>query len=254
MRWPSQGLCVLTFHRIAERCDKDHDVTWRSFRMVLNDIAANGATVDARLDSEDGFPQRAVGLTFDDATADHARVAEELAGRRMPGVFFIPAGKVGRPGYLSMPEVRGLAALGHRVGSHALNDLPLDDRMPPEIVSRELSDSKKALEDWTGTRVTYFAPPGGVERASAARELLASGYTASRSMRWGIYRSLRDRWSIPCIPVTEFTLACGWVIHAVRTREVPLAMRSGWTVKRLMPEPVRHSVRKMLHSTFRAGR
>lgn len=249
-----RGLCVLTLHRIAERCEKDHDITWRSFRALLDGIATSRTTVDARLDSEDGLRQRSVALTFDDGTADHARVAQELAARGMPAVFFIPVGKVGRPGYLSMPEVRELTTLGHRVGSHAFSDLPLDEKMPPEVVCGELRDSKRQLEDGAGTRVTYFAPPGGFERASARRELRACGYTASRSMRWGIYASLRDRWSIPCIPVTEFTLACGWVMYAVRSREVPLAMRSGWAIKRLMPGPVRHSVRNMLHSTFKAER
>src|SRR5262249_47232601 len=180
-------------------------------------------------------------------------VGEERARRGMPGVFFVPAGKVDRPRHLTTPHLRELSALGHRVGSHGFTHLPLDDEMPPEILTRELGDSKTLLEDGIGAAVEYFAPPGAFHRAAARQELPAHGYTASRSMRWGIYASVHDRWSIPCLPVTEFTLACGWVMHAVRVRELPLAMRSGWAIKRLVPGAMRLSVRRKLHEPFRAG-
>jgi polysaccharide deacetylase len=264
VRWPSaialhtaehrRGLCVLAFHRVVERCEKDHDITWRSFRTLLDGIAADGVPSEARLAGEDGLRRRAVALTFDDGTADHLQVGEELARRGMPGVFFVPAGKVDRPHHLTMPHLRELSEFGHRVGSHGFSHLPLGDEMPPQVLTRELRDSKTLLEDAIGNTVEYFAPPGGFERAAARHELRAHGYTAARSMRWGIYASVQDRWSIPCVPVTEFTLARGWVMHALRLREVPLVMRSGWALKRLMPAAMRLSVRKRLHDPFRAGR
>ena len=264
MRWPSttamhaaghrRGLCVLTLHRVVAHCEKDHDITWSSFRILLDELAARGAVIEARLTAEECLRPGRVALTFDDGTADHLRIGEELARRGMPGVFFIPAGQVDRPGHLSMPQLRELSALRHRVGSHGFSHVPLDDEMPPEVVTREVRDSKKLLEDGVGTAVVYFAPPGGRERASVRHELPAHGYRASRSMKWGIYGSLKRRWSIPCIPVTEFTLARGWVMHALRACELPLAMRSGWAVKRLVPEAVRESLRRRLHDPFRAGR
>jgi peptidoglycan/xylan/chitin deacetylase (PgdA/CDA1 family) len=249
-----QGLCVLTLHRVVQRCAKDHDITWRSFHWLLDAIAGGAARLDARLDAADPLRRPSVALTFDDGTADHHEVAHELARRGMPALFFIPVAQLGERGHLRAAEVRELVALGHGVGSHAFRDLPLDERMPSEVVSRELRESKSRLEDAAGALVVYFAPPGGVERRSAKSELCAAGYTASRSMRWGIYGSLRDRWSIPCVPVTEFTLASGWVLNAVRTGEVPAAMRFGWGIKRLMPDPVRHSLRHLLHGSFRARR
>ena len=247
------SLCVLTLHRIVHRCEADHDITWRSFRTLLDGIAADGAAFDARLTAEDCLRRRAVAFTFDDGTADHIRAGEELARRGIPGLFFVPAGKVGRTRYLGVPDLRELTTLGHSVGSHGFSHLPLDEKMPPESVARELRDSKRLLEDAVGAGVVYFAPPGGIECASTRRELPAHGYVASRSMRWGVYESLRDRWSIPCIPVTEFTLARGWVMRVLRTGGVPLAIRSAWALKRLMPEVLRCSVRRALHHPFRAG-
>ena len=262
MSWPSarashsperrRGLCVLTFHRVVERCERDHDITWTSFLTLLDGITAEGAPSESRLAGEDGLRGRAVALTFDDGTADHQRVGEELARRGMMGVFFVPAGRVGMPHRLTMPRLRDLSALGHRVGSHGFSHLPLDDRTAPEVLTRELRESKTLLEDGIGAAVEFFAPPGGFERTKARDELAAHGYTASRSMRWGIYASVRDRWSIPCIPVTEFTLARGWVMHALRVRRIPLVMRSGLAIKGWLPDTVRRSLRKKLHGPFRA--
>lgn len=262
MRWPSgrergaghrRGLCVLTLHRIGERCAKDHDITWSAFRTLLDGIAGSEAPVDARLDAPDGLDRRSVVLTFDDGTADHIQVAGELAKRGMPGVFFIPAGAVGRPGHLSLTQLRELSAFSHRVGAHGWSHLPLHEGLPPEIVRRELADSKRWLEDATGTGVVYFAPPGGIGHGSLARALTAHGYTASRSMRWGIYRSLDNRWNIPCLPVTEFTLARGWVTQALCAWAMPLEMRAGWAAKQLVPEGVRFAVRDRLHGRFRTA-
>jgi peptidoglycan/xylan/chitin deacetylase (PgdA/CDA1 family) len=250
---PRRGLCVLAFHRIANRCEKDHDIAWSSFRALLDRIQASGTVIEARLDA--GEPLRgAVALTFDDGTANHLRAGEELAGRGMPGVFFVPAGTIGHAGHLNMRQLHELLALGHRVGSHGFSHVPLDSMMSPQAIAHELRDSKQVLEDGLGTGVDYFAPPGGIVRGWRSDELGTHGYRASRSMEWGIYRAPRERWRIPSIPVTEFTLARGWIDHALRACELPLVMRSGWAIKRFMPLAVRSSVRRRLHDPFRAKR
>jgi peptidoglycan/xylan/chitin deacetylase (PgdA/CDA1 family) len=245
---------VLAFHRISDRCEKDHDVSWTSFRALLDRVAANGTVVETRLDAQENLRQRGVALTFDDGTVNHLRAGEELAARGMTGVFFVPAGAIGRPGHLSMPQLHELLALAHLVGSHGFSHLPLDGTMSPQAITHELRDSKQLLEDGLGTGVDYFAPPGGIVRGWRSDELQVYGYSASRSMAWGIYHALGDRWRIPSIPVTEFTLARGWIEHVLRACELPFAMRCGWAVKRLMPLAVRSSLRRRLHDSFRARR
>ncbi len=268
MRWPSRagvvrrhagqrpiganpGLCVLAFHRITDRRERDHDVTWASFHAVLDWIEAGGA-VETRLAAEEALRRPAVVLTFDDGTADHLRAGEELAARGMPGVFFIPAGAIGRSDHLSMPQLRRLLALGHEVGSHGFSHLPLDRGMAPQIIGHELRESKRLLEDGLGAGIDYFAPPGGIVGGCRSDALQAHGYRASRSMAWGIYRALTHRWRIPAIPVTEFTVRRGWIEHAVRACELPFAMTSGWAIKRFMPLALRSSIRRRLHDRFRA--
>jgi peptidoglycan/xylan/chitin deacetylase (PgdA/CDA1 family) len=208
--------------------------------------------IETGLAAGESLRRAAVALTFDDGTANHLRAGEELATRGMPGVFFVPAGTIGHPGHLTMPQLRELLALRHGVGSHGFSHLPLDRTMSPRTIDHELRDSKRLLEDGLGASVDYFAPPGGIVRGWRSDELGAYGYRASRSMAWGIYRALRDRWRIPSIPVTEFTLSRGWIDHAVLACELPLAMRSGWAIKRLAPLAVRSSIRRRLHDPFRS--
>ncbi len=242
-----RGLCVLTFHRVVDSCEQDHDLKWGSFLRLLEALPSSDIPIDTKLTSEGSFQERAIVLTFDDGTRDHVRVGEELARRRMQGIFFVPAGKLGTTGHISAQELRHLRTLGHVVGSHGFDHIPL--RTPKEIV-KELADSKSLLEDVVGTKIFYFAPPGGLSSRLVIRELQAQGYTASRSMNWGIYRSLEDRWHIPCTPVTEFTLARGWVMQTLTTFRIPVAMRAAWVVKLVLPAPLRFGMRRKLHAAF----
>lgn len=247
----SSGMCVLTFHGIVGECQRDHDVTWHSFRRLLDAIAATGDAIESRLSSTAALQARSVALTFDDGMESHERVAEELARRGISAVFFVSAGKVGQAGRLGARALHTLCSLGHAIGSHGLTHAPLENDMPYASVRRELGDSKALLEDYTGTRIVYFAPSGGsgsdVVKASAE----TFGYEASRSMKWGIYGSLRDRWDIPCVPVTEFTLARGWVMHALMAHRIPWVMRSVSVLKSLVPPWVRGSLRERLHQARR---
>jgi len=246
------GICVLTFHRVVKGCERDHDVTWKSFRGVLDTIVRSGDSVETQLGTGESLRKTAVALTFDDGTEDHLQVGEELAKRGMAGIFFVPAGKVGTPGRLSLQQVLELHALGHILGSHTFSDLPLRQRMSRQEIQRELGDSKAFLEDVVGSEVRYFSPPGGVGWQWLSRELERYGYEASRSMVWGIYRSLAMRWTVPCVPVTEFTVARGWVGTALSAHGLPLAMRSMWIIKSMLLGRARRMARKMLHERFNA--
>jgi hypothetical protein len=247
------GMCVLTFHRVVNDCERDHDITWKSFLGLLDSIAQGGEPIQTRLDFDRALHRSAVALTFDDGTADHMHVGHELVKRGMAGVFFVPAGLVGARDRLGLRQVRELHALGHTLGSHSFSHAPLRQEMSRHQRQRELGDSKAFFEDALGVSISYFAPPGGIGCRWLGLELERHGYEASRSMVWGIYRFPRSRWTIPCVPVTEFTLAQGWVRAALSTHALPLAMRSMWTLKSMVPGLARGVVRRALHGPFRAA-
>jgi peptidoglycan/xylan/chitin deacetylase (PgdA/CDA1 family) len=245
------GVCVLTLHRLVDTPERDHDVTWDAFGELLDRVAAVGAGVVSELDPPAGTNgRRRIVLTFDDGTADHLRAGEELARRGLPGIFFVPAGKVDSAGYLTQEEVRELQALGHVIGSHAYHHAPLEELSRSEV-ALELTRSRDLLSDLLETKIRYFAPPGGITNRFLSEELERHGFTASRSMRWGLYRSAEERWDVPCIPVTQVTLTRGWVARTLDRWELPAAMRSAWVVKRAMPAKLRFTLRSAAHERLR---
>lgn len=248
------GICVLTFHRIADTPSRDHDVTWDAFCELLDQAAAAGTAILPELEpptSTNG--RRALVLTFDDGTDDHLRAGGELARRGMRGIFFVPAGKIDTPGHLKEQELCDLQALGHVIGSHAYHHDPLRGHSR-DAVAIELTRSRDLLSKMLGAKIRYFAPPGGIPNPFLHDELERHGFTASRSMRWGLYRSPDDRWSIPCIPVTQLTLSRGWVARTLERWELPPVMRSTWLVKSAMPASLRSSLRHAAHVRLRRTR
>ena len=86
---PRDMTTVLTFHRVVDRLEQDHDLTWDSFRRLADSVSASIT------DLESPSSARAIAMTFDDGTEDHLRAAQELQRRALPAVFFIPAADIG---------------------------------------------------------------------------------------------------------------------------------------------------------------
>ena len=234
-----RGACVLTLHRVVERAERAHDVRRESFGVLLDALADRGPfSVElARPEPE------SVVVTFDDATGDHLEVARELAARRIPAVFFVTFGMLGREGHLDDAALRELVALGHVVGSHALDHAPLAGLSREELRVQVL-DSKARLEAVVEEPVRFFAPPGGISHPALAAELERAAYAASRSLRWGLYRASAERWQVPSLPVTEYTVESGWILHAALRGSLPVSMRAAAAVRAVMPQSVRNRVRR----------
>jgi peptidoglycan/xylan/chitin deacetylase (PgdA/CDA1 family) len=237
---------VLVLHRVVARRERDHDVRPGSFRTLIDELAEGRRSFATRLEAPE--PSSVV-LTFDDATIDHLEVAHELANRRIAAVFFVPFGRLGHRGHLSPTGVRELVALGHRVGAHALDHAPLAGAAVGEL-RRQVAESQERLEEVTGAPVRYFAPPGGVGHASLEPELARAGYEASRSTRWGLYRTRDERWRVPCLPVTEHTLASGWIRAAAQRGALPVPMRAAALVRHVAPDGMRTRLRRSVHAGY----
>lgn len=235
---------VLTFHRVVDRLEQEHDLSWDSFRRLADSLS--GSTTDLESPSS----SQAIAMTFDDGTEDHIRAADELRRRGLPATFFIPAGHIGDPGRLDAGQVHELVSMGHVVGSHALHHRPLA-RIPPQQLLHEVRESRLQLETICEKPVVFFAPPGGIGHQALTAVLRSEAYRASRSMRWGIYGDDAQRWDIPCIPVTEYTWQKGWVGFAIDRHSLPLVMRLGRTVKNVLPAGAARRIRARLHTRVR---
>jgi peptidoglycan/xylan/chitin deacetylase (PgdA/CDA1 family) len=239
-----KGQCVLTLHRVVEAPERDHDLSWAAFAALLDAIDAVGASVSTSL----ADPERETGtvvLTFDDGTADHLRAAEELASRGSRGVFFVPVEPLGEASRLGPSDVRRLVERGQVIGSHTLGHSRLDELTAAEL-TREVVESKGRLESLAGRSVEYFAPPGGSSHPLLKQVLEEAGYSASRSMRWGFYRSRHDVLEIPCLPVTQYTWRKRWIEKALASWELPTTMSLAWQVKRRLPRGAATRIRGLV--------
>ncbi|GIH39629.1 hypothetical protein Mco01_26290 [Microbispora corallina] len=135
-------------------------------------------------------------LTFDDGTADHAKVAKMLSARGLKGTFYINSARFGLPGYLSLTDAKAIAKAGHEIGGHTLHHvhLPLQ---PEDVQQAEICDDRRTLLD-LGFKVRSFAYPFGEYDESSRRIAMSCGYTTAR----GVYGLRRPVGCNTC-PLTE---------------------------------------------------
>jgi peptidoglycan/xylan/chitin deacetylase (PgdA/CDA1 family) len=201
-------VALLVYHRItAEAGDRFHDVVRDRFAAQLDQLAARGARVagPGRLRLDSG---RAVMLTFDDATSDHAEVGAMLAGRGWPGLFLVPAGRLGEPGRLRPADVARLATQGHVIGAHGFSHARFD-RLDAGALEAELARPRARLQDLTGNRIDWLAPPGGICPPGIAELAAGHGYAHVRGLRWG-YAPEPLGLMLPALPVNARTSETGF--------------------------------------------
>lgn len=125
-----------------------------------------------------------ISLTFDDGWANQHTNALPImkSANNMPGTFYLFSSVIGAGEYMSVAQAKELQAQGSEIGSHTVSHINLD-KATPATVTKELADSKKALEANFGP-VTSFAYPYGASSA-AVRAETAKYYTSARSTNSG---------------------------------------------------------------------
>jgi peptidoglycan/xylan/chitin deacetylase (PgdA/CDA1 family) len=129
--------------------------------------------------------QTAVSLTFDDGRASNAQAAQTLTAHGLSATFFLNSGQIGRPGFLSLPEVDAIAASGHEIGGHTATHPDLSVFTADEI-RRQVCEDRKMLLGW-GFPVRSFAYPFASTTPEAEQIVRECGYNSGRSLGelWG---------------------------------------------------------------------
>lgn len=153
-----------------------------------------------------------ISLTFDDGWANQVtNAAPIMKAANMPGTFYLISGVLGAGEYMSVAQAKSLQEAGSEIGSHTVSHQNLSI-LDPAALTRELADSKQALEARFGP-VTSFAYPYGSSNATVQAEV-AKYYSSARSTGPG--NNVRGNYS-------RYSLRIGYVLNTT-----PLATVQGW--------------------------
>ena len=196
-RRPTGAVPSLVFHAISSgpmRIGFSHFPAGR-FAQFLDCL--NKRQYAPRLVSQsdpEAIPPRSCMLTFDDGFESFFHHAfPELEKHSYKATIFPVAGLIGKrslwdvfpsQNHLNAAQLRAIAEAGHEIGSHGMThaDLRL---LGDKDLRHELSDSKKMLEDFTGTAVRSISFPFGSWDDRVWHLARECGYTHATSYRPG---------------------------------------------------------------------
>jgi peptidoglycan/xylan/chitin deacetylase (PgdA/CDA1 family) len=177
-----RDVLVLCYHGVAP--DPLHgEVTPEALHAQLSFVAGRGyrwATFTDAVQDETG--ERVAAVTFDDGIAsavEHGLPILESLGA--PGTMFLTVTMLGWGGRIDDAGAKRLATRGWEIGSHTMTH-PVLTNVEDATLHQELAESKRALEQLTGSTCTAIAYPTGKVDARVVAAAEAAGYVAGAAL------------------------------------------------------------------------
>jgi len=178
---------------LAHECWRATNVT-QAMRS-LNDESIPGKSIDGK----------SVCLTFDDGCeTDLISAAPILQEFGFNATFYITIGFLGKPGYLSEPQVRSLSKLGFEIGCHSITHPYLTD-VDDLLLRDETAGAKDRLEQMTGASVEHFSCPGGRWDRRVIAAVKAAGFRTMATSRTGLNFAVTDPFRLTRVAVLSGT-------------------------------------------------
>jgi peptidoglycan/xylan/chitin deacetylase (PgdA/CDA1 family) len=190
----------LEYHDVVPGADYDasgfagagpasYKMTLARFAEHLSAIAASGCQPVRATDwLAAASSQRPLFITFDDGgVGAHGCIADALEHHGWRGHFFVTAGQVGTPTFLSGAQMRELRDRGHVIGAHSYSHPKRMGALPPDVILDEWRRSTAILSDALGEAITtasvpggFYTPPVGVAAAESGLTLLFTSAPTTR--------------------------------------------------------------------------
>ena len=188
---------ILVYHnirptpdRVLSETDKQYDVTPEAFDAQLSYLATEGwSTVGfddlaAALDGKKTLPEKSVVITLDDGRETQFVYALPLLKKHgFTATFFIFTNAVGREGYFTWDQLKGLLADGMAVGAHSRFHPYLTKIADDQELDAEIAGSKATLERGLGVTIDAFAYPFGMHDERVDARVKDAGFVIARGLR-----------------------------------------------------------------------
>jgi peptidoglycan/xylan/chitin deacetylase (PgdA/CDA1 family) len=139
---------------------------------AIHELGLRGVSVGEALT----FSTPAVAITVDDGCeTDRLAIAPLLKQFGFGATFYITAGWIGKPGFLSLAQLRELHDLGFEIGCHSMTHPYLSD-LDAVGLQQEIADAKTALEQMLGSSIEHYSFPGGRGHVHAVQVAKEAGY------------------------------------------------------------------------------
>ncbi len=180
-----EGFPILEYHMIKDKPEEDaerYNVMPTDFNAQLDYLQQNGyntITMQEYSMAAKGkitLPNNPIILTFDDGYSDNYEfMMPILRAHKMKAVIYVITNELGKPGYLTVEQLRDMQGHGIEIGSHTANHRPLINLSREEIL-HEIGASKLFLE-WSGiNEASSLSYPNGLYSDEVIEILKSENY------------------------------------------------------------------------------
>lgn len=182
--------------------------------------------------ADDPTDAAVVSLTFDDTYSDQLAAIPMLQAHGMRATFYVNSARLGHASdyrFMTEPELRSVAQLGHEIGGHTLHHFDLVAAAPDEQ-RRQICDDRARLLA-LGYDPRTFAYPLGRRDAGVIDAVRECGYSAAR-----ITNHTGLEFPVSLVKPSSFEIAAApSVVETTKLEDMQVAVREaeragGWVV------------------------
>ena len=155
------------------------------------------------------LPPKCTVLTVDDGYQSFLSGAMPLLRRfGYPATLFVSTGSVGRDGFLSWEELKGLTREGIEIGSHSASHIYMVERMSEETTSQwltrvrnDLMAAQNTFREKLGRSPRLFSYPYGEYSPEIVDLVESLGFAGAVGQHSGVVRDGDDLFTLPRFPM-----------------------------------------------------
>lgn len=230
MAWAADSAVILTYNRIDERGPAGLTLKSDTFEQHLRELTGGGYTIMpvadivAAVRAGRPLPEKAVGITFDEAYASfYTQAWPRLQAAKVPFTVFVSPGLVddGGPDMMTWDQLREVAENGGTIGHHGERpgDMPL---LSEEEIETSLADATARFISMLGRKPALFAYPFGSFGRVARDLVVAHGFDAAFGLHNGPVHAGSDPFALPRFSLSDAYGTVGRLRMVATTRPIKI--------------------------------